>query len=119
MLKLIHLMLAYLTVIGFVVRAIWAFTDSPLRSQKWVRIAPHVIDTTLLALGIALALQLGLSPVSGWLGAKLLGLLGYIGFGVLTLRATTTALRSVGLAGSLASVGYIFAVAFTRDPWPF
>jgi len=118
MLKFLHVGLAYLTVVGFLVRAIWVFTDSPMRAQKWVRIAPHVIDTVLLVLGVTMALQFGLSPVSGWLGAKLLGLLAYIGFGVLTLRATTTGLRVVGLAGALASVGYIFAVAFTRDPWP-
>jgi uncharacterized membrane protein SirB2 len=119
MLKFIHVALAYLTVIGFVVRAAWVFADSPMRSRKWVRIAPHVIDTALLALGVTLAFQLGLSPISGWLGAKLLGLLAYIGFGVLTLRATTLGLRVVGLAGALVSVGYIFAVAFSRNPWPF
>ena len=118
MLKLIHIALAYLTVIGFVVRALWAFADSPMRQQKWVRILPHVIDTALLAIGVVMAFQLGLSPVSGWLGAKLLGLLAYVGFGVLTLRATSTGLRVTGLVGALASVAYIFAVAFTRDPWP-
>jgi uncharacterized membrane protein SirB2 len=116
MLKTLHIALAYLTVIGFLVRAAWAFVDSPMRRQKWVRIAPHVIDTTLLVLGVVMALQLGVSPVAGWLGAKLLGLLAYIGFGVLTLRAGSTGLRMVGLVGALASVGYIFAVAFTRNP---
>ncbi len=119
MLKVLHVTLAYLTVIGFVVRAVWVFTDSPMRQQTWVRVAPHLIDTTLLLLGAAMALRLGISPVSGWLGAKLLGLFGYIGFGVLTMRARSTGLRIVGLAGALASVGYMFAVAFSRNPWPF
>jgi uncharacterized membrane protein SirB2 len=119
MLKLLHIALAYLTVIGFVVRALWAFTESPMRQQKWVRIAPHVIDTALLVLGVTMAFQLGLSPVSGWLGAKLLGLLAYIGFGVLTLRASSAPLRTAGFVGALASVGYVFAVAFSRNPWPF
>jgi uncharacterized membrane protein SirB2 len=119
MLKSLHIALAYLTVLGFVVRAVWAFADSPMRQQKWVRIAPHVIDTALLLLGVTLALQLGVSPVSGWLGAKLVGLLAYIGFGVLTLRAGSTSLRVLGLVGALGSVGYVFAVAFSRDPWPF
>jgi uncharacterized membrane protein SirB2 len=119
MLKLLHTGLAYLTVLGFVVRALWAFSDSPMRHEKWVRIAPHVVDTLLLVLGVALAFQLGLSPVSGWLGAKLAGLLVYIGFGVLTLRATTTGLRVGGFVGAILAVGYVFAVAFSRDPWPF
>jgi len=119
MLKLLHIALAYLTVIGFVVRALWAFTESPLRQQKWARIAPHVIDTALLVLGVTMAFQLGLSPISGWLGAKLIGLLAYIGFGVLTLRASSPPLRVAGFVGALASVGYVFAVAFSRNPWPF
>jgi len=80
---------------------------------------PHVIDTLLLVLGVAMAFQLGLSPVSGWLGAKLVGLLVYIGFGVLTLRAKTTPMRVVGFAGAILAVGYVFAVAFSRDPSPF
>lgn len=118
MLKLFHIALAYLTVLGFVVRGIWALTDSPLRQQRWVRIVPHVIDTGLLVLGIALMVSLSLSPLSGWLAAKLLGLLAYIGFGVLTMRATSKPLQLAGFAGALISVGYIFAVAFTRSVWP-
>ena len=114
-----HLALAYLTVLGFVVRGIWALTDSAYRSQKWVRIAPHIIDTLLLALGVALVVQLSLSPVEGWLAAKLVGLLAYIGFGVLTMRATARKMKLVGFVGALGSVGYIFAVAFARNPWPF
>ena len=119
MLKLIHIALAYLTVFGFVVRGIWVLTDSPLRQQKWVRIVPHVIDTGLLALGVALMVTLSLSPWSGWLAAKLLGLLAYIGFGVVTMRASSRPLQLVGFAGALICVGYIFAVAFTRSAWPF
>ena len=119
MLKALHVTLAYLTVAGFVVRGIWALTDSPLRREKWVRIAPHAIDTLLLVFGVILAFRLGLSPVSGWLGAKLLGLLAYIGFGVVTMRASDRRLQVAGFAGALVAVSYVFAVAFTRQPWPF
>ena len=119
MLKLFHIALAYLTVIGFAVRGIWVLADSPLRQQKWVRIAPHVIDTLLLVAGVMLMLNLSLSPLSGWLAAKLLGLLVYIGFGVLTMRAGSRPLQLLGFAGALLSVGYIFSVAFTRSALPF
>jgi uncharacterized membrane protein SirB2 len=118
MLKLFHIALAYLTVFGFVVRGIWVLTDSPLRQQRWVRIVPHVIDTGLLVLGVVLMLSLSLSPLSGWLAAKLLGLLAYIGFGVLAMRATSKPLQLAGFAGALIAVAYIFAVAFTRSAWP-
>jgi uncharacterized membrane protein SirB2 len=117
-LRSIHLTLAYLTVLGFVVRGIWALTDSAFRSQKWVKITPHVIDTLLLLAGVAMVVELSISPLEAWLAAKLLGLVAYIGFGVLTMRAGTQNLKMVGFIGALASVGYIFAVAFTRNPWP-
>lgn len=119
MLKALHIALAYLTVTGFVLRGVWALTDSPLRHERWVRTAPHVVDTLLLALGVTLALRLGLSPWSGWLAAKLLGLLCYIGFGVLTLRARDRRLQVLGFAGALLSAIYIFAVALSRSPVPF
>ncbi len=119
MLKNFHIMLAYLTVLGFVVRGIWSFIDSPMRQEKWVKIAPHVIDTLLLTLGVLLVIDLGLAPFSGWLTAKLLGLLAYIGFGVLAMRAQSRSLKIFGFSAALLCVGYIFAVAFTRSAWPF
>ena len=117
-LRSIHLVLAYLTVLGFVVRGIWALSDSAFRSQKWVKITPHVVDTLLLLIGVAMVVDLSISPLEGWLAAKLLGLIAYIGFGVVTMRAGTQSMKIVGFIGALASVGYIFAVAFTRNPWP-
>lgn len=119
MIKAVHVALAYLTVAGFLLRAFWALSGSPLRERKWVRIAPHVVDSLLLVFGVLLAYRLSLSPLSGWLAAKLVGLFAYIGFGVLTLRASGRSLQLVGLAGALLSVAYIFAVAFTRNPYPF
>jgi uncharacterized membrane protein SirB2 len=57
-------------------------------------------------------------PWQGWLGAKLAGLLGYIGFGVVTLRGRGN-VKHIGIIGSFTCVGYIFLVAFTRQAWPF
>ena len=118
MLKSFHIMLAYLTTIGFVVRGLWSIFDSSWRDQKWVRVAPHVIDTLLLAIGVTMAVSIGASLTSGWLAAKLLGLLGYIGFGVLAMRAPSRSLKVLGFLLALCCVGYMFAVAFTRSPWP-
>jgi len=117
--KALHIALAYLTVAGFVIRGVWAINASPLREEHWVKTAPHVVDTLLLSLGALLAFRLGVSPLSGWLAAKLLGLFAYIGFGVVTMRAATRSIRVAGFAGALASVLYIFAVAVSRSPWPF
>ena len=118
MLKTMHFTLAFLTVAGFVIRAGWSYAGSDLLQQKWVKIAPHVVDTLLLTLGVVLAFSLPDGLWQSWLGAKLLALLAYIGFGVLTLRGSS-AVKHVGVAGALLSVGYIFLVAFSREPWPF
>jgi len=118
MVKTLHFTLAILTVAGFVIRAGWSYTAPDLLQQKWVRIAPHVVDSLLLILGVMLAFNLPDGPWQGWLGAKLLALLAYIGFGVLTLRGTG-ARKLIGVVGALTSVGYIFLVAFSRQAWPF
>ena len=86
--KELHVAFAYITVAGFVIRGLMSLADSPMRNAKWLRIAPQVIDTLLLAFGIALAVMLSLSPLAnGWLMAKIVGLLAYVAFGVMTMRA--------------------------------
>lgn len=118
MLRHSHMFLAYLTVFGFALRLFLSATQHRLSGAKVLRIAPHVIDTALLAIGVIMALRLGISPVSGWLGAKLAGLVAYIGFGVLAMRGQGVA-RWLGAIGAFASVGYIFVVATTRQVIPF
>ena len=118
MIKSLHFALAFLTVAGFVIRAGWSYTASDMLQQKWVRIAPHVVDSLLLILGVILAFNLAQGPWQAWLFAKLVALVAYIGFGVMTLRGTGAA-KHIGVAGALLSVGYIFVVAFTRQAWPF
>jgi uncharacterized membrane protein SirB2 len=120
LLKEFHVAFAYITVAGFVMRGLLAMADSPMRNAKWLRIAPHVIDTLLLAFGIALAVTMSLSPLAnGWLMAKIVGLLAYIGFGVMTMRARSRPLKIVGFVAAIASVGYIFAVAYSKQVMPF
>jgi uncharacterized membrane protein SirB2 len=117
-LKRIHITLAYLTVIGFVVRGLWSIFDSPLRRARWVRVLPHVIDTLLLGIGVIMVFSIGASLTDGWLAAKMLALLGYIGFGIVTMRAGSKPMKIAGFVMALACVGYIFAVAFSRSPFP-
>jgi len=120
MIKSLHVALAYLTVAGFFARGILSLVESPIRQQKWLRIAPHVIDTLLLLFGIVLAVQLSISPlVHGWLAAKIIGLIVYIGFGVMAMRAPRRPLKVVGFVLAPLAAFYIFAVAYTRDPMPW
>lgn len=118
MLKALHMALALLTVTGFIMRVSWSYVWPDLLRSKWLRITPHVIDTLLLTLGIALAINLAGGMWQSWLIAKMAGLLCYIGFGVVALRGRGQ-MRHIGIVGALLSAAYIFAVAFSRDPMPF
>jgi hypothetical protein len=55
--------------------------------QPLVRVLPHIVDTVLLASAIAMAVISAQYPfAAGWLTAKLIGLLIYIGCGTMALK---------------------------------
>ncbi|MDO9096303.1 MAG: SirB2 family protein [Rubrivivax sp.] len=82
------------------------------------RVASWVIDTGLLAAGIALWAALRIDPFGQpWLGTKLLLLLLYIGLGTMALRrAQTLATRAAWTAAALACFGFIVTVALAHHP---
>jgi uncharacterized membrane protein SirB2 len=95
--------------------------DSSLLQQRWVKIAPHMVDTLLLASAIALAWQLGISPLSNpWLGAKIIALLFYIVIGAYALkRGRTKRIRLIAWLAAQLVFFYIVSVAVTHDPAPW
>ena len=120
MLKDVHLTTVAITYGLFVLRGVWMIRESPRLRDRWVRIVPHVNDTLLLASALVLAWQIGQYPlVDGWLTAKLLGLLAYIGLGLVALRLGRT--RSIRIGAWLLAqlvLGYVVAVAITRHVIP-
>jgi uncharacterized membrane protein SirB2 len=105
----------------FLLRGAWMLRDSPRLHDRWVRIAPHIIDTLLLASAITLAVWSGQYPgVQGWLTAKVSALIVYIVLGTIALkRGRTKMVRFSAFVGALAVFGYIVAVALTKQPNPF
>jgi len=94
---------------------------SPLLRARFVRIAPHVVDTVLLGAAIAMAVLARLSPhAHPWLAAKIAGLLLYIALGAVALRyGRSRRTRALALAGSALAFTYIVGTALQRDPqWP-
>ncbi len=114
--KALHITTVVASISLFVLRAAWMIESSPRLNQTWVRIVPHVVDTVLLASGIALVWLTGNYPLPGWLIAKLTGLALYVILGSLALRrAPSMDLRLVSLVGALTAVCYVVMVALTRS----
>ena len=120
-LKQIHVTTAAVSYLLFFVRGIWMITDSPRLQRRWVRIVPHVNDTLLLAAAIGLALLIHQYPgTHAWLTAKVVGLLAYIGLGLVGLTyGKTRRMRIAAWVAAQAVFFYIVAVALTRSPLPF
>ena len=121
LLKHLHVAFVTVSVVGFFLRGVWMLSDSPLLDRAWVRVVPHVNDTLLLLAAIGLSIELQQYPfVHGWVTAKVLGLLAYIGFGMFALRRGHSKTMRAGFwLASLASFGYIVSVALSRDPRGF
>jgi len=116
-LKTIHVTFAALSFTGFFIRGIWMLRDSVLLQQRWVKIAPQVVDTVLLVSAIALTVQLRLSPLAQpWLMAKIVALAVYIGVGLVALRfGRTKSVRTVAWLLGLVIFAYIVSVAVSKS----
>lgn len=116
--KHLHMTCAVISISLFVLRGTLAVSARPWRQCRLLRVAPHVVDTVLLASALWLAWRIGQYPiVNGWLTAKVLALLAYILLGSRALgRNTPQAQRAPFFAAALLSVTYIVGVALTRSP---
>ena len=120
-LKHIHVTAVALSATGFFLRGLLMLRGSSLLQARWIRIAPHILDTVLLGSAIAMAVMSAQYPfVQPWLTAKFFGLIAYILCGTMALkRAKTLAARRVWYFAALAVVGWVVSVALTRNPWGY
>ena len=116
--KMIHETTAALSVAGFFARGWGSFCNAAWVRGRWARTVPHVVDSVLLLSALTLAWMLRVTPANApWLLAKIIGLLVYIGLGVLALRpGRPVAVRAVAWVAALAIFGYIVSVAITKNP---
>lgn len=119
-LKHLHALTVVTTLALFLLRGYWMLGDSPRLQARWLKIAPHVNDTLLLAAAIAMLVVAELNPLDQpWLLAKIIGLFAYIGLGTVALkRGRTKAVRVKALIAALGVFAYIVAVAVTKQVIP-
>lgn len=105
----------------FFLRGIWLMRNSSIMSQRWVKIVPHVTDTVLLVSAIMLSIGIQQYPgVNAWLSAKVIGMVLYIGFGMIALRfGKTMRIKITAWVAAQLVFFYIVAVALTHNPLPF
>lgn len=115
MIKHIHMLLVLVSFAGFASRVILAEIHPHAFKQKWIRILPHIVDTLLLISGVALVfIGNWLSSDYGWIIAKFIALLVYIGLGVLAIRSHGK-IRWLAFTGAVLSFLYIARVAVSKQ----
>ena len=115
MIKMFHLTFVLLSISGFVGRVILAEMNSAMLEQKWLKIGPHIVNTLLLLTGFMLVFQGSwLSGEYGWIIAKIIVLLGYVGLGTVAIKSQG-ALRWQAFAGAVACFIYIAVVAVSKN----
>ena len=119
--KLVHQSAVALSVTGFFVRGVASFAGAGWVRGRAAKSLPHVVDTMLLLSALTLAWMLRLTPgAAPWLLAKIVGLVAYVGFGVVALRpGGSLAVRATAWVAALATVGWIVSVAITKNPRGF
>jgi uncharacterized membrane protein SirB2 len=114
-LKHIHVSLVVISVLFFIVRFFWHSSNAAMARKKWVKIVPHIIDTLLIASIVGLVWHsLVLAPA--WYMNKTLGLIGYIVFAIIAMRAQTPLWRYGAFVVALGWVLMLLHVAYAKVP---
>ncbi len=115
--KHLHMTLAFISIALLTLRFAWTLLNSAQLEKKWVKIAPHIIDTLLLLLGIGLAVKLSINPFEQlWFAEKLLAIFAYIFTGYFTLKlAKTKLMQVIGYLGTLGWFMLIVKLVMTKQ----
>ena len=118
LIKMIHVSSVITSFLLFFVRGLWLIKDSPKLRQRWVKILTHIVDTILLTSAVTLAFKIQQSPfVDAWLTAKVIGILIYIGLGMVAMRfGKTRRTRITAWVAAECVFIYIVLVALTKSP---
>lgn len=115
MIKSIHLIIIFASFFSFIIRIALSVFKPQILQNKILKIAPHVIDTILLASGITLVIQGNwLNGEFGWILSKFTLLVAYIALGVMAMRCSGTK-RWLAFTAAVACFISIFIIAITKN----
>jgi uncharacterized membrane protein SirB2 len=116
--KTLHQTAVALSLAGFFARGLGALRGAAWVRSRWAKTVPHAVDTVLLLSALTLAWMLRLTPASTpWLAAKIIGLVVYVGLGMIALRpGRPLGVRAAAWIAALATFGWIVSVAITKNP---
>lgn len=119
--KLIHQSAVTLSLTGFFLRGAASLAGARWVGSRAAKTLPHVIDSVLLLSALALAWMLRLTPGNApWLLAKVIGLIAYVGLGVVALRpGRPRVVRAAAWMAALLTALWIVSVAITKSPLGF
>lgn len=115
-LKLIHIASVVISISLFVYRFFLLNRRPELALVRWLKIAPHINDTLLLAAAIGMLVVAQLNPLDVvWLKTKIAALIIYIVLGSLCLHAPPRSAKQVVLFTlAFFTFSYIVYVALTK-----
>ena len=119
--KTIHQSAVALSFAGFFARGLGALGGAAWVRARPAKTLPHLVDSVLLLSALWLAWTLRLNPAGApWLLAKIVGLVAYIGLGMVALKdGRPLTLRATAWLAALLVFGYIVSVALTKSPLGF
>ncbi|MDB2386462.1 SirB2 family protein [Shewanella sp.] len=112
-----HMTFVALSVLFFLVRFSLHLKQSPIMDTKFVKIAPHVIDTLLLLSGLVLCFCIKQYPfVDAWMTEKLGAVVAYIVLATIALKANRNKLFKVFAAlGAISWIAYAAKLAVLKQ----
>ncbi len=119
--KAVHQAAVTLSIVGFFARGAGSLAGAAWTRGRLAKTLPHIVDSVLLISALWLAWTLRLTPAAApWLLAKIIGLLVYIGLGMVALKPARPApVRATAFVAALVTFGWIVSVAITKNPLGF
>lgn len=115
--KIFHMSIAFLSIAGFFTRFIISLAKPSVLQNKFLRVAPHLIDTLLLISAVVLMVVSSQYPfVQTWLTVKLFAVIAYIILGAAALKQSKSLItRMAAFIATVLCITYILGSAFSKN----